>query len=128
MSSPGGLDTFLDALRSAAGTGVALLKTRVQLFGVDVESELFQACNLAILKQTLLLTALLAVAFTGCALIATFWDSHRVLVSWLVAGGFAALSLATGAMLLRARHAKPPPFAATLHQLEQDMAALRHRS
>lgn len=127
MSHGGGLDAFLESLRSLGAGAVALIKARVELFAVDFETELLRARNLALLKYALLLLALLAIGFTGCALIATFWDAHRVLVSWLVAGSFVVLSLVAWAVLVRARRAKPPPFVATLRQFEQDLAALRRQ-
>jgi uncharacterized membrane protein YqjE len=71
---------------------------------------------------------LLAIGFTGIALIVTFWDTHRELVSALVAGTFVALALVAVATLMSTLRAQPRPFESTLNALEGDLRALRRDS
>lgn len=127
MSSRQWDGTLLDSLRVLSATGIAILRTRIELFGTEFKAELSHALNLLVMAHALLLIAVLAATFTGGALIVTFWDSHRVLVSWLVAGAFGMAGILVCAILVRTLRAKPAPFAATRHQLELDIAVLRRK-
>lgn len=121
-------DTLADSMRSLLGTGIALVHTRVELIGVELEQELWRARSLLIWGFAAMLLLLLAVGFAGVALIVTFWDSHRQLVSSLVAMTFAALALLAVWMLVSTLRAKPRLFESTLQALERDLEAVRRES
>ncbi len=128
MSNANRWETLLEAMRSLLSTTLALLHTRVELIGVELEQELWRARSLIVWAFAALLLSLLAIGFAGVALIVAFWDSHRQLVSTLVAAGFAALALLAVFLLMRTLHAKPRLFESTLHELERDLDALRRDS
>jgi uncharacterized membrane protein YqjE len=124
--TPGGRwSTLLDSLRTVAGTGFGFVRTRIQLFGVELEQELLSARALIIQGVTTLLLTFLAAGFIGVALIVVFWETHRELVAILVAAFFAALAGATGVSFKRSLDLKPPPFNSTLEVLERDEDTLR---
>jgi uncharacterized membrane protein YqjE len=125
MTSGGRLSGLLASLRSAAGTGLDFVHSRIQLFGVELEQELLRTRSLIIQGVTALLLAVLAAGFVGIALIVMYWDTHRELVAVLVAVFFALLAAAAGVLFKRSLDLKPRPFNSTLEVLERDGDALR---
>ncbi len=128
MSDANRWETLLASMRSLLSTSIALIYTRVELIGVELEQELWRARSLIVWAFAALLLTLLTIGFAGVALIVAFWDSHRLLVSTLVAAGFAALALLAVFFLMRTLRAKPRLFETTLHELERDLDALRRDS
>lgn len=118
-------DALLESMRSLVATGLALLHTRVELVGVELEQELWRARNLLVWALAALLLTLLALGFAGIALIVAFWDTHRELVSLLVAALFAVLAALAIAFLRHTLTAKPRPFDSSLAALERDLDAVR---
>jgi uncharacterized membrane protein YqjE len=117
--------TLVESLRSLVSTGLALIHTRVELIGVELEQELWRARSLLIWGFAALLLSLLAIGFAGVALIVYFWDTHRQLVSAVVAATFIALALIAIALLVHTSRSKPRLFEGTLHELKRDIADLR---
>jgi len=121
-AASGGMAGSLRALIAALGE---LLRVRGALIGVELREEFErrrQLLVMAVLAAALLHMALLVLT----ALVAVaFWDTHRI--SALAA--MAALYLACGAgILVRLRvaaAASPPPFAASLDELQRDLDQLR---
>ena len=118
-------DTLVESMRSLLGTTVALIHTRLELVGIELEQELWRARSLIVWAFATLLLTLLAIGFAGVALIVTFWDSHRQLVSLLVAGAFVLFALLAVLFLVRTLRAKPRLFESSLRELERDLEALR---
>ncbi len=117
-----GIAGSLRALVAALGE---LLRVRGALIGVELREEFER-------RRQLLVMAVLAAAFLHMALLVltalvavAFWDTHRM----GALAGMAALYLAGGAALLvRLRvtvAASPPPFAASLDELQRDLDQLR---
>jgi uncharacterized membrane protein YqjE len=126
MSSANRWDTLIDSMRSLLSTSIALIHTRVELIGVEIETELWRARSLIIWGFAALLLTLLAIGFAGVALIVTYWDTpHRELVSALVAAGFALLAVLAVFLLVRTLRAKPRLFEGTLRELEHDLESVR---
>jgi uncharacterized membrane protein YqjE len=128
MSDANRWETLLRSMRSLLSTSIALIHTRVQLIGIELEQELWRARSLIVWAFAALLLSLLTIGFAGVALIVAFWDTHRQLVSTLVAAGFAALALLAVFFLMRTLRARPRLFETTLHELERDLDALRRDS
>jgi uncharacterized membrane protein YqjE len=128
MSDAHRWETLLDSMRSLLSTSLALLYTRVELIGVELEQELWRARSLIVWAFAALLLSLLTIGFAGVALIVAFWDTHRQLVSALVAASFAALAILAVFFLMRTLRARPRLFETTLHELERDLDALRRDS
>ena len=128
MSDANRWETLLESMRSLLSTSIALIHTRVELIGVELEQELWRARSLIVWAFAALLLSLMAIGFAGVALIVTFWDSHRQLVSTLVAAGFGALALLAVFFLMRTLPARPRLIETTLHELERDLDALRRDS
>lgn len=118
---PGGL---LAALRAIGATLGETARVRGALLGVELREEIERR------KQMLVLVALAAV-FLHLALLVlsllvavAFWETHRV----AAIGGLAAFYACLGTVaILRLRMqaaSSPAPFAATLGELDRDLAAL----
>jgi uncharacterized membrane protein YqjE len=116
---------LLGALRSMGETLTEILQTRGALFAVELREEIER-------RKRMLVLAALGFAFLHTALLlvtllvaVVFWDTHRVAA--IVA--MTALYLGCGAVALRQltaeAEASPAPFAATLGELDQDLASLR---
>ena len=116
---------LLDALRVMGGTLNEILQTRAALFSVELREEIerrkrmlaLAAVGFAFLHTALLLATLLVTVL--------FWDSHRI----AAIGAMTVLYLGCGAFAVKRLRdeaaASPAPFAATLGELEQDLATMR---
>jgi uncharacterized membrane protein YqjE len=119
--SPGSLRAALTRLGEAA---VDLVRTRAELAAVEFSEHRDRA------RALLVLLGIAGIAFAFAAMAATalvvvwFWDSYRiaalvaVTLFYLVVGAVALWRLAEH------RRTDPPPFAATLSELERDRAWL----
>jgi uncharacterized membrane protein YqjE len=116
---------LLDSLRTVVGTGLDIVRTRVELFGIELEQELLRTRSLIVRSVAALLLIFLAAGFAGFAVIVVFWESHRQLAAALVAAFFALLAAAAVGMLRHFERTRPRPFAATLEVLEKDSDALQ---
>jgi uncharacterized membrane protein YqjE len=120
--APGGL---LNALRAIGATLNEIVRVRGALIGVELREEIERRKHmlvLAVLGAVFLHMALLLVTLLVAVV---FWDTYRV----AAVGAMTALYLACGAAaLIRLRveaAASPAPFAASLRELDQDLAEWR---
>jgi len=114
-----------DAVLRLGGTALALLRTRLELATVEFEEERERATELLVLVLSGVLLALFALLFASIFVIAYFWEAYRL---WAIAGVtlfYVALAALTFMRLQQRRRDKPPPFAATLAELGQDVSSLR---
>jgi len=114
-----------DALRAIGGTLADIACVRAALASVELSEEIERRKHqlmLGALGMLFLYTAFLVATFFVAAL---FWDTHRM----AALGTMIALYLLIGAgLFLKLRldaAAAPGPFAATLHELGEDIRALR---
>jgi uncharacterized membrane protein YqjE len=113
----GGLRRSLGRVAHAA---VALLRTRAELAALEFAEQRERA------KQRVLLLGIAAAGFSMawialCALIvAYFWDSHRLMALLVIAAAHFAVGIAALWRLDVRQRTDPPPFSATLAELERD--------
>ncbi|MDY0105918.1 MAG: phage holin family protein [Giesbergeria sp.] len=123
-----GLEAFVLRWRAAAIEGAMAVDDRAELARLEWQDQKRR------LRQILLLTiavaALTVVALTlfSAALLVQFWDTpHRILVAWLVAGGWllawAAAVLALVSVMRQAGNA----FALTRKELAQDWREIKEQ-
>lgn len=120
--SPPGLP---GALRALGGTLLEILETRGGLFAVELGEEIER-------RKRMLVLGALAFAFLHTALLlvtllvaVVFWDDHRVSAIVVMTALYLGCGTATLRRLMAEERASPPPFAATLGELRQDVASLR---
>ena len=120
--APGGL---LGALRAIGATLNELVRVRGALFALELREEMARRKDLMVLAVIGAIFLHMALVLLTFLVVAVFWDTHRI----AAIGAMAMLYLACGAIVfgkLRAKaDATPVPFAATLHELDQDLADLR---
>lgn len=116
---------LLGALRAIGTTLNEVLRIRGALFAVELREEVERRKRLVVLAAVgfaFLHTALLLLTLFVAVI---FWDTHRV----AAIGAMAVLYLGCGAAALARFRleaaASPPPFAATLAELEHDLEPLR---
>lgn len=114
--------------RDTGAAVVGLIRTRLELLGIELREE-------ALYLQHALVVGIVAAFLLGGALVlagilvaAAFWDSHRLVALGGVAALYAIVAVA-GLMRLRSSvQSRPPPFDATVRELESDLRALRETS
>jgi uncharacterized membrane protein YqjE len=116
-SAPMGI---MDALRCFLGTWVAVLKTRVELIGTELEEQREWLEKLVILSLVALFCLSFGVVFLTLFITMLFWAEYRQ----YVLGAFAALYLIAGLLALFAVRKKgknkPKMFSTTFSELEKD--------
>jgi uncharacterized membrane protein YqjE len=110
-----------DLVASALG----LARTRLDLLSTDVQELLARLVLLMIASVAAILLGALAFGFAATALVMAAAPEHRVWVS----SGLALLFLAAAVLIAWQvrREAKERPFAASIAELERDVAALKSR-
>jgi uncharacterized membrane protein YqjE len=114
-----------DATARLGGTIVALLRSRLELASVEFEEERERATELLVLVLSGVLLALFALLFASIFVIACFWDTNRLVAIAGVTLFYVVLAAIVILRLQRRRRDKTTPFAATLAEFGQDVAALR---
>jgi uncharacterized membrane protein YqjE len=111
------------SLRGLLAAGVAIVHTRLELLGIELQEEKARLLGLLAFGAAALVFLAAGLVFLAVFLTVLLWDSDRL----LVLGIFASLFLASGAvaLALALRHARAPSqlFAASLAELAQDRAA-----
>jgi uncharacterized membrane protein YqjE len=122
--SPG----FIAALGKLGDGLLAGIKTRVELFSVELQEEKFRLIQTFIWISAAVFTGVMAVTFASLTVVYLFWESARlaVLVGLTLAYTAALLALVIAFRRFIAR--QPKPFAATLAELETDRACIRNPS
>ena len=111
------------SLRGLIATGVAIVQTRLQLLGTELEEEKARVLGLLAFGAAALILLAAGLVFLAVFLTVLLWDSNRL----LALGAFTTLFLAGGALslMIALRHARRPSrlFAASLAELARDRAA-----
>jgi uncharacterized membrane protein YqjE len=124
--SPGGAPPrgLLHALRSIGPSLAALLRTRLELLGIEAAQERERVIGQVVLAAVGGLCAALALLMLNVLVLAWFWASNRygAIIALLVIYVIAAA--ACFARLRAQARSRRPPFEATLAELKADMEAL----
>ena len=117
-------DTLRGALAKLADAMLGLLRTRLELVAVEYTEERDRIARQVVLLLVGLGCMLFALFFAAFAVIAYYWDTHRIVAILAVAGFFVVI----GAALLWRRAdvsaTSPVPFAASVAEFEKDRAAI----
>ena len=116
---------LLEALRAVGGTLNEIVRTRGALFAIELREEMDRR------KHMVVLTALGA-AFLHMALVlltflvaVVFWDTHRIGSIAVMTTLYLGCAIVALVRLRAAIAANPAPFAASLRELDEDLAQLR---
>ena len=108
------------ALRGIMAAALDALRTRLDLAAVELELYLLALVRMLVWVIGALACALLALTFGVTALIAAFWDTHRMAA--LIGGSlvFVALAVVLGVLGVRTFSHRREAFEGTLQQLHED--------
>ena len=117
-------DTLRGALAKFADAMVGLLRTRLELVAVEYTEERDRIVRQLALLLVGLVCLLFALFFASFAVIAYYWDTHRIAAILGVTGFFVVIG--AGLLWRRAEvsSTSPVPFAASVAELEKDRAAI----
>lgn len=103
----------------------AMAHTRLELAATDLEAHLGATAASVALAIAAFVLSLVAFAFAGVVVIAIFWDTHRVIASMATLLGYILVAWLLAARARARWRSRPPPFEATLRELELDREAVR---
>ncbi len=108
------------ALMRAGGAAVELVRTRVELAALEFSEERERAKHHLILAVIAATFFAFAVLCASALVVVVFWESHRV--ASIAAVTLVHLAIGIGALsrLRTGQRTAPPPFQATLAEIERD--------
>jgi uncharacterized membrane protein YqjE len=116
-----------DSLRRLAGTGVALVQTRLELLAAELEEEKLRLGNLLVFAAAAILLLDLGIVLLAVFLTVAFWDTDRLLVLGILTTAFLVAGAIAAAAAVRLARTRSRLFAASLAELAEDHEALRGR-
>ena len=102
-----------------------MTRTRLELAGLELEAHLVASIGALVTAAVAIVLGLVAFVFVGVAVIALYWDSHRIAAASGATIAYVTLAVAAAAYARARWRARPAPFASTLHELELDREAMR---
>ena len=118
---------LLQSLRNLLATLVALLQTRLELLATEVEEERLRIGQVLLWSCVALVFLVLGAVMLTLFLVVLFWDTHRVLVSGLLALSYLAIGVAAARMARSKAQARSRLFSASLAELGKDREHLTSR-
>jgi uncharacterized membrane protein YqjE len=116
----GHTDSLLESLRSLAKTFVALVQTRIELFGSEVDEERTRLERIVVLAASAMFCMGLAIVLIVLLVAVVFWESNRLLAIGVLAALFMAAGLGLLLTLRSVVRKRPKFLAATLAELRKD--------
>ena len=121
--TPAGQGLFA-SLRRMLATLIELVHTRLDLVGVELQTEVQRATSLLVWAIAALMCAIVAVVLLAVTVLIAFWETHRLLAAGCITAVF-VLTAAGLALYVRHRiRTRPPMFAASVDELRRDAATL----
>lgn len=116
---------LLESAQSLLGSALALARTRLELFGTELQEEMTRLFFALLCAVSVLLLVLVGAVFAGLALVISLDEEHRAFAAGAIALGFFALAALAALVMRRLTRAKPRVFDASLTELERDYEALK---
>ena len=118
---------LLASLRNLAATAVGILQTRLELLATEVEEERLRLLQIALWAVIAVFLLALGILTLTLFVVILFWDTHRVLVTGLLAVLYLVLGAAIGLAARSKARAKSKLFSASLAELAKDREQLTSR-
>jgi uncharacterized membrane protein YqjE len=115
------------ATRDKAATLLAVVQTRLELLGNELEVGRITVMRQLMLAQALLFCVALGVVLTVMGLVIWFWEQRLVVVT-LAAAGVWGMALYTYFAMQRSDRQAAPLFNASLTELQEDLRQLKAAS
>jgi len=103
---------------------VDLLRVRLQLVGVDLETALQHWLRLLVWLLVAFFAAALATMMLVMTVLIAFWDTHRLLAAIVITALLAITTVIALSMVRRQIRTRPHPLASTLAELRHDALTL----
>jgi uncharacterized membrane protein YqjE len=116
---------LLDSAQTLLAGVFTLARTRLELFGTELQEELTRLFFLLTYAVVILVVGGLAAAFSGLALIISLAEEYRALAAAVIAIVFLALAVAAVFSMRRLTFPRPRAFNSSLTELQRDYDALR---
>lgn len=121
-ASPGG--GLAVSLLRLAGTLVAILQTRLELFATEVEEEKLRLGGVLLYGAAAFFFVGFGAVLLAAFLTVLFWENHRELVLGIGSAAFLTIGIIAAAAMLRLARAGSRLFSASLNELTRDRHAL----
>ncbi len=115
---------LLESLRNLAGTFLAIVQTRIEIFASEIDEERTRLARIAVLAAVAALCIALSVILLVFFLVVLFWDTNRLVAIGVLAGVFAIGGIAACLGLRAAISQRPKFLSATLAELRKDRTKL----
>lgn len=126
-TGPDAAPGLLASLRNLAANAVAILRTRLELLGTEVEEESLRLAQLAFWGLVAILFLTFFLIMLTLLVVVLFWDTHRVMVVALLAVGYLGAGLAVGFWVRSKLRSGSKLFSASLAELAKDHEQLTSR-
>jgi uncharacterized membrane protein YqjE len=117
---------LLKSLTILASSLVQIVHTRLELLSTDLEEDRDHLLSLIIFSLIALFFMMIGVIFLAILLVVFYWESHRLLILSMLAGGFLIAGLAAALYAVHKAKTKPRLFLASLIELLKDKQQLDH--
>lgn len=116
---------LLESAQALLADALALARTRLELFGTELQEELTRLFFVLLCAVGALMLCVVGAVFAAFSLIVSLGEEQRALASALVALGFFVIAAAALWVVRRLTRVKPRVFDASLTELERDYEALK---
>ena len=110
-------------MRRVFGTGLSIVKNRVELAALEVKEEKSRIISSAIWGAVFIFSSLMAFISITCSILFVFWEQRLVVAGGLLA--FCLLGSLVAFLLVKRRLKTPKPFAETIAQFKKDRSWLQ---
>lgn len=111
-------------MRGFATTGVALLRTRLELLKVEAQEEFGRIIGMLMWGLAAVLLGVSGLVFLAVFITVLLWDSHRVLALGVFSALFVAAALFAVTTVIKLARQGSQLFSASLAELHRDEAVL----
>ena len=116
---------LIGSLRRLADSLIGSAHDRLELLALELHEEKYRLIQIFIWISAIVFFVMLAMVFTGIALVVLWWDTARVAVVCSLAGGYIIAAVGTVLGFRRYLKRQPKPFAGTLKELREDRECIR---
>ncbi len=103
-----------------ARTALAVLRTRLEILGTEIEEERIRFAGLALVVAAIAFCLQMAVLLFVILMVVLLWESHRLVTLGVFSAGFLLGGMALYLYLRRQLRTRPRMFASTLGELAKD--------
>jgi uncharacterized membrane protein YqjE len=116
---------LVDSLSRLGRSGLALLRTRLEILGTEIEEERIRFARLALAVAAIAFCLQMAVLLFVIFMVVFLWETHRLATLGAFAAFFLAAGVVGGLVLKRRLARRPKLFASSLGELVKDEERLK---